>query len=141
MARSIPFYNRKPWNLLIGIGLLLAPVVLVAGLTSWWLLFLPVGLVTGASIWKSARRALSLAKFGYHSDQIRDGLLRYEELVDKKRRALHLRLENSEPGHWELFVPDENSWSSSVPDWAIGRRSEIANRIAQTWRWRDVHIS
>jgi hypothetical protein len=141
MRRSIPFYNRKPWNWWLGTAFFLAPVVLAAALTSWWLLSLPLAWAAGVQAWNAARRVFSLARFGYHAARIRGGMLRYEERTGGARRSFVLRLECTEPGRRELFVPDEKVWAANVPDWAAGRRPEIAGRIARTWRRRDVRIA
>ncbi len=52
---------------------------------------------------------------------------------------LKIKLENTEPGHWELFVPTETEWRATVPVWAVDRREEIIQRIAPYFKNTDVH--
>ena len=54
--------------------------------------------------------------------------------------ALILPVENTEPGHWELFIPDDAKWRATVPDWAKDRHQEIALRIGQAWKPKDFHL-
>jgi len=135
-----PFYNRDPWNLIIGFGSLAVIVFALAAATSWWLLLALPALIASVYIWQQVVRTFALVTYGYHSQWVGNGKLRYEEISASKRRAFTLNLENTEPGHYELFVPDEGDWVKLVPNWAEQRRIEIAERIAKTWRRADVHI-
>jgi len=47
---------------------------------------------------------------------------------------------NTEPGHWELFIPTDSEWRATVPFWARDRRTEIAARIAEGWKLKDFHL-
>ena len=135
-----PFYNRHPWNLLLGLGIITALFVVLAAATSWWLLLTPVVLIAGSYVRTQAIRAYALMTVGHHSRSIRHGRLIYEERHARRIRSLILELENTEPGHYELFVPPDLVWAQSVPHWATARRIEIAERIAASWRRDDVHI-
>ena len=136
-----PFYNRSPWNLIIGLGGILAALIAVSAAISWWLLFLPLAVLASAYVITQAQRAYALLTAGYHSRLIRNGRLIYEERSRPFTRSLVLKLEYTEPGHCELFVPSESQWACSVPAWATGRRLEIAQRISETWRREDVHVN
>lgn len=54
--------------------------------------------------------------------------------------ALRIKRINTEPGHWELFVPAESEWQSSVPDWAANRRREIIERVIPYLKSGDIHF-
>jgi hypothetical protein len=49
-------------------------------------------------------------------------------------------VENTELGHWELFIPDDAKWRATVPDWAKDRRREIALRITEAWKAKYFHL-
>lgn len=142
MRQYMPaFINRDPWNLIIGLGGILLFLLVVSAATSWWVLLVPFVLIMLVKIWQQFKRVYSLTSRGFHSEQIRKGQLRYEEIHNSKSRSFVLKLENTESGHYELFIPNESAWLTSVPDWAHDRRNEIAERIAQTWRRNDVHLN
>jgi hypothetical protein len=65
----------------------------------------------------------------------------YEEIVNGELLQLQIKLENTEPGHWELFVPTESEWRLNVPEWAMHRRDEISERIRPFFNNRDIHFS
>ncbi len=136
-----PFYNRDPWNLVIALGTITVLLVLVSAATSWWLLLAPIAIAAAVHSLAQVRRLHALITLGYHSRAIRHARLVYEERSPTWTRSLVFKLENTEPGHYELFVPKEPEWVRSVPDWATKRRVEIAQRIANTWRRDDVHFS
>lgn len=135
------FINREPWNLIIGLGGIVLILVIVAAVTTWWILLVPFVLIALANLWQQFKRLYSLFSHGFHSQQIRKGRLRYEEFHESKRRSFTLKLDYTEPGHYELFIPNEEAWSKAVPHWAQSRRKEIAERISQTWQRDDVHLS
>jgi hypothetical protein len=54
--------------------------------------------------------------------------------------ALILPVDNTEPGHWEMFIPTDSVWRTTVPSWAWERRLEIATRIAEAWKPKDFHL-
>lgn len=134
------FYNRHPWNLVIGFTSVGGIVVAMAAMTSWWFLMAPVGLIAILHLWRQAQRVYGLATRKYHVDTIEVDRLRYEERSATGRRFFTLALNNTEPGRYELFVPDERDWARKVPEWAQSRRAEIAMRIATSWRCEDVHV-
>ena len=98
--------------------------------------------VLGAGSYRTTaiRRSQHLRTMGYYSRRFRDAQLIYEEHNGAEIRSLVLNLEPTEPGHYVLFIPEESVWSQSVPEWAVGRRSEISKRIAETWIRAGVHI-
>ena len=134
------FYDRYPWNMIIGVLLVVLIVVGIANATSWWVILALLGLMVAHELWLRARRIYGLATVGYHADWFGRSRLRYTERNSGTNRSLVLDLANTEPGHFELFVPNEATWRQVVPGWAKDRRSEISGRIAQTWRPQDVHL-
>jgi hypothetical protein len=110
-AKPMPaFINRHPWNLIIGLAGFAVVLVAFAAATSWWLLVAPFALVAAVSLWRQTSRAYALVTCGFHSQQISKGRLRYEEMHGSRRRSLTLKLEYTEPGHQELFIPSEIIW-------------------------------
>ena len=134
------FYNRRPWNVIIGLGGLTAGLFAFAAATSWWVLLAPLALIAIVNVYRQVVRAYALAMDGYHAQSIRGGKLRYEEIHGSRIQSFSLKLENTEPGHYELFIPDETRWAEIAPDWAGQRRLEIAERIAKSWRRSGVHL-
>ena len=135
-----PFYNRHPWNLVVGFGVLVGGLIALSAATTWWLLLAPFTAIALVFVWKQFSRAYALFVLGYHSVRVGRATLRYEERAGLSIRSFELKLEYTEPGRVELFVPSSEMWASQVPDWAKARRKEICSRIAQTWRASDVHL-
>lgn len=135
-----PFYNREPWNLVIAVGAFAAGLLAIAVLTTLWLLLVPVALVAFFILKNLLVRTVALRSKGYYAGRrIRDTWV-YEEMQGESCVSLTLPVENTEPGHYELFFPTELQWRESVPQWAKNRRVEIANRIAEGWKASDVHL-
>jgi hypothetical protein len=64
----------------------------------------------------------------------------YEERDRAEVRSLILEMSHTEPGHYELFLPDDSAWRTSVPGWAQDRQQEIVQRIAERLKPRDIHV-
>jgi hypothetical protein len=64
----------------------------------------------------------------------------YAERGSNGIRSLTLDLANTESGRYELFIPANDKWRASVPDWAQDRRQEIAGRIAERCKPDDFHL-
>jgi hypothetical protein len=78
---------------------------------------------------------------GYYAGrQLREHWI-YEEVDKFSIAAFLLPVANTEPGHWELFIPDDAKWRTMVPDWAKDRRKQIAVRIAEAWKPKDFHFT
>ena len=134
------FYNRPPWNLVVAVILIVIAFLQIARHTTLWVLAVPLVLWAYWITSRECRRILQLQRVGYFSGtQIRNHWM-YEEREGYATRAMLLPVENTEPGHWELFIPDEETWRDLVPTWAAERRAEIASRIAQGWNAADVHM-
>jgi hypothetical protein len=134
------FFNRQPWNAIAGLGGIVVVLFVAAALTTWWVMVTPLALVALIYGVQWVARVYALVTRGYYARQGFGAKLLYEEVHQLRLRALSLKLEHTEPGHYELFVPPEQDWLRLVPDWAKGRRSEIAERIAESWKRQDVHV-
>lgn len=96
--------------------------------------------------WPKLKRWHMLRTSGYSVQWSKEtpsgGGYRYEEMHQGHQgpsRAFTAPLANTEPGHWEFFVPNDADWRITVPDWAQDRRREIVPRIAHHCRAADVH--
>ena len=139
-VRSPPFYNRAPWNLLIGASLLNVLLCALALATTPWLLLIPIFGWIYLTSYRDLVRRSQLKKKGYFAGSMYRGYWIYEEQRGYSTEALLLSVENTEPGHWELFIPDDAQWRRTVPGWALDRRKEIAGRIAEGWKAKDIHF-
>jgi hypothetical protein len=140
LQQPIPFYNREPWNLVIGFTAAFAVAISIALATSPWIFLVPLVAWAIVSIRRYFRRKWALRDRGYFGHRHGPNHWVYEERHGYSLAALILPLENTEPGHWELFIPDDAKWRATVPDWARDRRGEIALRIAEAWKLRDFHL-
>ncbi len=140
MNSSAPFYNRHPWNRWVGMVLITSIVVLIAGATTPWILLIPCLIWFYRNTRQDFTRTGCLQQCGYFSGSKYLKYWIYEERRGYKDVALLLPLENTEPGHWELYIPNDDLWRQTVPSWAADRRPEIASRIAEGWKAKDIHI-
>jgi hypothetical protein len=87
-------------------------------------------------------RIYSLKRYGYFGGNLifRHGLCKYEEYNMGKLVDLKVGITNTEPGHWELFVPTEQEWRNNTPSWATNRRIEIIERIKPYFKKNDIHL-
>jgi hypothetical protein len=138
--QPIPFYNREPWNLVIGFAAAIAAAISIALATSPWIFLVPLVAWAIVSIRQHFRRKWALRDRGYFSHRHGQGQWVYEERHGYSLVALILPVENTEPGHWELNIPDDTKWRATVPEWARDRRKEIALRIGEAWKPKDFHL-
>jgi hypothetical protein len=134
------FYRVDPWNLVIGVVVIIFGFIQIARSTSLWLLLAPLLIFIYTSVKRETLRSLSLKNRGYYPGRRLYGYWLYEEVQGFNLVALLLPVENTEPGHWELFIPDDAKWRASVPEWARDRHKEIALRIAESWKPKDFHL-
>ena len=134
------FLSRNPWNQIIGtyvfagvlygLSVLISPWIIVAIISFFLLSFLRERIV----------RSIHLRKKGYYSGSWHRGKWLYEEIRDGGVESILLEIENTDPGTYELFVPNNETWRATVPAWARDRRSEIAGRISEAWKPREFHF-
>jgi hypothetical protein len=134
------FYNREPWNMLIGLSYVVLMFLMVASVTSPWVLAIPFLLWAYFFVKLRVTRMVLLWRKGYFSGRRVRGDWIYEERHGKLDRSLSFRVENTEPGHYEIFFPTDHQWQESVPPWAQDRREEIAHRVAEGWKPNDFHL-
>jgi hypothetical protein len=134
------FYRVDPWNLVIGVVIVTFGFIQIARSTSLWMLLVPLLMIIYSFVKRETLRSLSLRNKGYYPGRrLRDYWL-YEEVQKFSVLALLLPVANTEPGHWEMFIPDDAQWREMVPEWARDRRKEIALRIAEGWKAKDFHL-
>ncbi len=104
-----------------------------------WSLVALVTLVAMGLAREPFARWRSLRSKGYFGGRRTGDAWLYEEVADGTVRSFALKRERTEPGHTELFVPDEASWRRAVPSWARERRTEIVRRIAERLGASDLH--
>lgn len=111
-----------------------------------WTLALVAAIAAIGFGWPKLKRWHMLRTSGYLVQWSKEtpsgGGYRYEEMqpgYQGPSRAFTVPLANTEPGHWEFFVPNDADWRITVPDWAQDRRTEIVPRIARCCRPNDVH--
>lgn len=104
----------------------------------WLLLILPAWIFY-SMVSLRVKRTYNLKRYGYFGGSFKQGKCTYEEYFMGELRNLRINLENTEPGHWELFVPTESEWRAYAPDWATNRRREIIERVVPYLKSSDVH--
>jgi hypothetical protein len=135
------FFTRDPlagmfWTVAITVG-----GVNLGRSTSPWILWPVFFLWLYLTIARNVTRSMRLHKKGYYSGRRLNGYWIYEEMQGYDVVALLLPVTNTDPGHWEMFIPTDTEWRAAVPSWAWERRSEIAGRIAEGWKPKDFHMS
>jgi len=118
-------------TLLYSVSLVFNPLLLLLILPAW-----VIYLVSKQYL----QRRISLNRFGYFGGGRAQEDCVYEEYINGKLLKLKIKLENTEPGHWELFVPSKDEWQSTVPEWATDRRTEIIERIKPHFKSTDIHF-
>ena len=136
---TVKFYNREPWNLIIGLSYFAAIFIVIALLTSFWLLVVLPAVLAFFYIKNRVARSFDLWRKGYFSGRRHGYEWTYYERQGNVDESLTLKVENTEPGHYEIFIPNDSQWRSSVPSWAKDRREEIALGISEGWKKSDFH--
>ncbi len=131
--------HKPPWNLMVGFVLLTGICVALARVFGLWLLVIPV-LMAAAYLTRRAKRTVGLRRKSYFGGRRAGTYWVYEEIRDGRLLTLELPMENTEPGHYELFVPEDAAWRAAVPEWAADRRDEIVHRIAERLKSADLHL-
>jgi hypothetical protein len=134
------YYRVDPWNLVIGVVALTIGLVQMARSTTPWILSVPLLMFIYTSVKRETMRSMALRNKGYYPGRRLYDHWLYEEVQKLSVAALVLPVENTEPGHWEMFIPDDAKWRAIVPDWARDRREEIGLRIAEAWKPKDFHL-
>jgi hypothetical protein len=133
------FYNRDPWNLVVGFGCLAAVLFWLAVMISPWVVAGLFALIAVSVLKARLIRWRDLRRKGYFGGRQVKGAWVYEERHGAHVRSLTLKMGMTEPGHYELFLPSEPVWRTSVPAWAQDRQQEIVQRIAERLKSSDIH--
>jgi hypothetical protein len=138
-----PFYNRDAWNSAIGFGVvaaLLCALAVSIGPQVVAAIFAGLIALLAALLWiQRFIRWRDLRQKGYFGGRRVLDTWVYEERDGAEVRSLTLEMSNTEPGHYELFLPSPSAWRTSVPGWAQDRQQEIVRRIAERLKSRDMH--
>lgn len=133
------FYNRDPWNLIVGFGCLAAVLFWIAVMISPWVVAGIFALIAAAVLKERFIRWRDLRRKGYFGGRRVKEAWVHEERHGTHVRSLTLKMENTEPGHYELFLPSEISMadlSSSVgagPPNGIGKEEYLAQMESEGW--------
>jgi hypothetical protein len=137
--RMAQWSQRRPWRVLLRFSILPAFVIGLCIALPILLATLPFAILY-TFVEMRISRAIGLSRRGYFGGRLGRGNWIYEELHDGSLRILTLKAENTEPGRWELFLPADELWRTTVPDWAKDRREEIALRIATRLKAKRLHF-
>ncbi len=143
---SEPLMNRPYWGFIIASLWCLWMLFILWRIGGWqllmWLLIVILLLVGYVQLKWRVKRRMQLSRRGYFSGRLLhdQNIWVYEELRNDTVVSLSLKVDHTEPGHWELFFPDKQEWKASVPEWASDRRVEIAVRVSEGWKARDFHF-
>lgn len=137
------FYGRDPWNSVIRFGVvaaLLCALTVSIGPRAVAAIFAGlIALLATLVLRQRFIRWSDLRQKGYFGGRRVLDTWVYEDRDGAEVRSLALELSNTEPGHYELFLPSQSVWRTSVPGWAQDRQQEIVQRIAERLKSRDIH--
>jgi hypothetical protein len=124
---------------LVGFVLLVLLLLVAFLLLLPWSVVALVGWIAASYLYGRLIRRWDLRRKGYFGGRRVNSTWLYEEVSDNTIRQLALAMISTEPGHTELFVPDDDAWRDAVPVWARDRRREIVHRIAERLKKSDLH--
>ena len=137
--------NKLQWQVLAFALAAIIGCIQIARHTTLWFLVIPLSLTAYFCLARPISRTMQLRRLGFYRGHMVErsefewGWV-YEELHDNELRELHLRIDHTDPGMWELFVPSEEKWRDMVPSWAKHRRDEIVSRISPAIGSDRVHL-
>ncbi|MFA6901478.1 MAG: hypothetical protein WC236_00175 [Gallionellaceae bacterium] len=130
---------KKFWTLLLTFYIAAVFVFSIGKIFSPWLLIgIPITLI-GLFFLYPLKRFIALRQKGYFAGRRQADFWVYEERDKSQTRQMKIKLEYTEPGHHELFIPTDKEWRVVAPEWAMNRRQEIISRIIKCWKESDVH--
>jgi hypothetical protein len=131
--------GRFPWYPLLALAAF--AFVVVSTFAAPWLLLVPIVAFAYSTVRLRGRRETQLKKIGYFSGSRHFDYWIYEERLGRSVVSLTLPLDRTDPITQELFIPDDETWRRMVPSWAAERRTEIALRIAESWKPAHFHFA
>jgi len=113
--RDHTFLTRDPlagafWCVACTVGL-----INLGRYTTPWVIWPIFFLWLGATVYRNFIRSRRLSKKGYFSGRRLNEHWIYEEMQGPNVAALVLPVANTEPGHWEMFIPTDAEWRTAVP--------------------------
>jgi hypothetical protein len=88
--------------------------------------------------WRSTIRKRALLRQGYHVGGRAGAHWVYEELRDGIIESIELPLDYVGRGEYDIHVPSERDWSTSMPAWARARRAEIVERLQTVFKRSQI---
>jgi len=137
---------KLSWQVLAFALAVIVGSVQIARHTTLWFLAIPLSLAMYLFLGWRISRTMQLRRLGfYRGRMIQRSEFEwdwvYEEIHDNELRKLHLRIDHTDPGMWELFVPSEEKWRDMAPSWAQHRRDEIVSRVSPSIGPDRVHLN
>jgi len=129
--------NRPAQQMVIVIAVIFGATIAALLAFGKWAVLVPIVLIPA---WRFSRNLDStgqLAQQGWSGRRFKDYWV-YEEKQGKDKPSLSLKLQRGDDDRYVLVVPDEATWQRTVPQWALGRRREILERIASAFPREDV---
>ncbi|MGH9967572.1 MAG: hypothetical protein ACREBG_07025 [Pyrinomonadaceae bacterium] len=80
-------------------------------------------------LYAEARRQYSLSRRGYWARRAGRDSIRYEEKRGRSVEHVIIDGEMMAVGPHVIYVPTDEEWKKSAPEWAQGRRDEILERV------------
>ncbi len=90
--------------------------------------------------WGATRRKRELLRRGYFAGRRLGTRWRYEELHGVEIVAIELPLDYVGSGEYEVHIPGERDWLSTMPAWARERRAEIVERLETVFKRSQLHF-
>ena len=80
-------------------------------------------------IYAEARRQYSLRRRGYWARRVGRDIVRYEEKPGRSIEHVIIDGEMMAVGPHVIYVPTDEEWKRSAPEWAHSRKNEIHERV------------
>ncbi|HQS60018.1 MAG TPA: hypothetical protein PKZ37_16700 [Gallionellaceae bacterium] len=132
---------KKFWSFIVGVYIIAVILYGIGQLFSPWIFVgIPVTLIA-LYFYNGINRYFSLRHKGYFAGRLRGDQVVYEERGNSETHKIKLNLENTEHGHYELFIPTAQEWCVVAPVWTMNRRQEIITRItlSKCLKESDIH--
>ena len=90
--------------------------------------------------WRATLRKRNLLGHGFHVGSRVGTHWVYEELRDSVIVSLELPLDYVGRGEYDVHVPSERDWATTMPDWARERRAEIIERLLTVFKRSQIQF-
>ena len=129
--------NRPVQQAVIVIAVIFGATIAAIFAFGKWAVFVPIVLIPAWRFSRSLDSVGQLAQQGWSGRRFKDYWV-YEEKQGKDKPSLSLKLRRDDDDRYLFVVPDEATWQRTMPQWALGRRREIVERIASAFPPEDV---